>query len=87
MGRGAGAPATLRHGRVRRLARQRARHQGGAKPWPGHEVADDSTGEAHPRHVPDAGDRGPSIPPGIGVRNRRLGAILRLGAEEAHRPN
>ncbi len=29
-GRGTGAPATLRHGRVRRLARQRARHQGGA---------------------------------------------------------
>ena len=40
-----------------------------------------------PGHVPDAGDRGSPIPPGIGVRNRRLGAILRLGAEEAHRPN
>ncbi len=79
--------ATLRHGRVRSRARQRARHQGGAKPWAGHEVADDPNREAHSRHVPDAGDRGSPIPPGIGVRNRRLGAILRLGAEEAHRPN
>ena len=43
--------------------------------------------ETHPRHVSHAGDRGSSLPPGIGVRNRRLGAILRLGAEEAHRPN
>jgi hypothetical protein len=32
------------------------------------------------------GDRSPSIPSGIGVRNRCLGAILRLGAQEAHRP-
>ena len=29
----------------------------------------------------------PLLPPGIGVRNRRLRAILRLGAQEAHRPN
>ena len=49
--------------------------------------ADDSADKAHPRHVPDAGDRCSSLPAGIGVRNRRLGAILRLGAQEAHRPN
>ena len=35
----------------------------------------------------DAGDRGPSVPPGVGVRNRRLRAILRLGSREVHRPN
>ena len=64
-----------------------ARHQGGAKRWPGVEVAVYPNGEPHSRHESDAGDRGPSVPPGVGVRNRRLGAILRLGAEEAHRPN
>ena len=51
------------------------------------EVAVDPNREAHSRHESDAGDRGPSVPPGVGVRNRRLGAILRLGAQEAHRPN
>ena len=35
----------------------------------------------------DAGDRGPSVPPGVGVRNRRLRAILRLGSREVLRPN
>ena len=35
----------------------------------------------------DAGDRGPSLPPGVGVRNRRLRAILRLGSREVLRPN
>ena len=34
-----------------------------------------------------SGDRGPSLHPGIGVRNRRLGAILRLGPREVLRPN
>jgi hypothetical protein len=32
-------------------------------------------------------DRGPSVPPGVGVRNRRLRAILRLGPREVLRPN
>ena len=35
----------------------------------------------------DAGDRGPSLPPGVGVRNRRLRAILRLGTREVLRSN
>ena len=35
----------------------------------------------------DAGDRGPSIPPGVGVRNRRLWEILRVGEREVHRAN
>ena len=39
------------------------------------------------RHGSDAGDRGPSVPPGVGVRNRRLRAILRLGSREVQRPN
>ena len=87
VGRGAGAPATLRHGRVRRLARCGDRHQGGAKRWPGREVSVYPNREPHSRHESDAGDRGPSVPPGVGVRNRRLRAILRLGAREVHRPN
>ncbi len=33
VGRGVGAPAALRHGRVRCLARWGDRHQGGAKRW------------------------------------------------------
>ena len=45
------------------------------------EVAVDPNREAHSRHESDAGDRGPSVPPGVGVRNRRLRAILRLGAK------
>ena len=87
VGRGAGAPATLRHGRVRCLARCVDRHQGGAKRWPVVEVSDDSNREPHSRHESDAGDRGQSIPPGVGVRNRRLRAILRLGSREVLRPN
>ena len=39
VGRGAGAPAALRHGRVRCLARWGDRHQGGAKRWPVVEVS------------------------------------------------
>ncbi len=81
------APATLRHGRVRCLARCGDRHQGGAKRWPGVEVSVYPNREPHSRHESDAGDRGPSVPPGVGVRNRRLGAILRLGTREVHRPN
>ena len=81
VGRGAGAPATLRHGRVRCLARWGDRHQGGAKRWPGVEVAVYPNREPHSRHESDAGDRGLSVPPGVGVRNRRLRAILRLGAQ------
>ena len=63
------------------------RHQGGAKRWPGVEVSDDPNREPHSRHESDAGDRGPSVPPGVGVRNRRLRAILRLGSREVLRPN
>lgn len=63
------------------------RHQGGAKRWPAVEVPDDSNSEPHSRHESDAGDRGPSVPPGVGVRNRRLGAILRLGSREVLRPD
>ena len=81
VGRGAGAPATLRHGRIRRVARCRDRHQGGAKRWLGLEVSVYPNREPHSRHESDAGDRGPSVPPGVGVRNRRLRAILRLGAQ------
>ena len=87
VGRGAGAPATLRYGRVRCLARCGDRHQGGAKRWPGVEVSVYPNLEPHSRHESDAGDRGPSVPPGVGVRNRRLRAILRLGSREVHRPN
>ena len=87
VGRGAGAPATLRHGRIRRVARCRDRHQGGAKRWPGREVSVYSNREPHPRHESDAGDRSSPVYPGLGVRNRRLRAILRLGAKEVHRPN
>ena len=87
VGRGAGAPATLRHGRVRCLARWRDRHQGGAKRWPVVEVSVYPDREPHSRHESDTGDRGPSVPPGIGVRNRRLRAILRLGSREVLRPN
>ena len=65
----------------------RARHQGGAKRWPGVEVSVYPNREPHSRHESDAGDRGPSVPPGVGVRNRRLRAILRLGSREVHRPN
>ena len=43
--------------------------------------------ESHSRHESDAGDRGPSLHPGVGVRNRRLRAILRLGQREVLRPN
>ena len=43
--------------------------------------------EPHSRYESDAGDRGPSVPPGVGVRNRRLGAILRLGSREVLRSN
>ena len=85
--RGAGAPDTLRHGRVRCLARCGDRHQGGAKRWPGVEVSVHPNREPHSRHESDAGDRGPSVPPGVGVRNRRLRAILRLGSREVHWPN
>ena len=35
----------------------------------------------------DAGDRSRSLHPGVGVRNRRLRAILRLGQREVLRPN
>ena len=79
--------AALRHGRVRCLARCGDRHQGGAKRWPGVEVSVYPNREPHSRHESDAGDRGPSVPPGVGVRNRRLRAILRLGSREVHRPN
>ena len=84
---GAGAPATLRHGRVRGLARCVERHPGGAKRWSVVEVSDDSNREPHSRHESDAGDRGPPVPPGVGVRNRRLRAILRLGTRKVLRPN
>ena len=70
-----------------RLARCGDRHQGGAKRWPGVEVSVYPNREPHSRHESDAGDRGPSVPPGVGVRNRRLRAILRLGSREVHRPN
>ena len=46
------------------------------------EVSVDPNREPHSRHESDAGDRGPSVPPGVGVRNRRLRAILRLGAKK-----
>ena len=78
---------TLRHGRVRCLARRGYRHQGGAKRWRGVEVSVYPDREPQSRHESDAGDRGPSVPPGVGVRNRRLRAILRLGSREVHRPN
>ena len=43
--------ATCRHGRADAVSPGSAlRHQGGAKPWPGHEVAD-AADKAHPRHV------------------------------------
>ena len=42
--------------------------------------------EPHSRHESDAGDRGPSVPPGVGVRNRRLRAILRLGSRKLSGP-
>ena len=64
----------------------RDRHQGGAKRWLGLEVSVYPNREPHSRHESDAGDRGPSIPPGIGVRNRRLGAILRLGSKKLTGP-
>ncbi len=51
------------------------------------EVSVDPNREPHSRHESDAGDRGPSVPPGVGVRNRRLRAILRLGSREVLRPN
>ena len=63
------------------------RHQGGAKRWPVVEVSVYPNREPHSRHESDAGDRGPSVPPGVGVRNRRLRAILRLGSREVLRPN
>src|SRR5208282_4280421 len=85
--RGAGPPAARRHGRVRRIARWGDRHQGGAKRWPVVEVFVYPNREPHSRHESDAGDRGPSVPPGVGVRNRRLRAILRLGSREVLRPN
>ena len=78
-------PATLRHGRVRRVARWRDRHQGGAKRWPAVEVSVYPNREPHSRHESDAGDRGPSLHTGVGVRNRRLRAILRLGTREVLR--
>jgi hypothetical protein len=53
----------------------------------GLQVAAGSDCEAHPRHVPYARDRRPPVPPGLGVRNRRVGPILRLGAQEGHGPN
>jgi NAD(P)-dependent dehydrogenase (short-subunit alcohol dehydrogenase family) len=81
------AALALRHGRVRRVPRCRDRHQGGAKRWPGVEVSVYPNREPHSRHESDAGDRGPSVPPGVGVRNRRLRAILRLGSREVLRPN
>ena len=87
VGRGTGSPATHRHGSVRRLAWCRACHQCGAKRRPPYEVGADSSDEAYPRHVSHSRDGRPSIPPGIGVWNRRLGAILRLAAQEVHRPN
>ncbi len=87
VGRGAGAKATLRHGRVRCLARWGDRHQGGAKRWPVVEVSVYPNREPHSRHESDAGDRSPSVPPRVGVRNRRLRAILRLGSREVLRPN
>ena len=77
-------PATLRHGRVRCLARCGDRHQGGAKRWPGVEVFVHPNRESHSRHESDAGDCGPSVPPGVGVRNRCLRAILRVGKREVH---
>ena len=76
-----------RHGRVRRIARWGDRHQGGAKRWSVVEVSLYPNREPHSRHESDAGDRGPSVPPGVGVRNGRLRAILRLGSREVLRPN
>jgi NAD(P)-dependent dehydrogenase (short-subunit alcohol dehydrogenase family) len=58
-----------------------------AKRWPVVEVSVDPNREPHSRHESDAGDCGPSLPPGVGVRNRRLRAILRLGSREVLRPN
>ena len=43
--------------------------------------------EPHSRHESDAGDRGQPVYPGIKVRNRPLGAILRLGQREVLRPD
>ena len=63
------------------------RHQGGAKRHPVVEVSVYPNREPHSRHESDAGDRGPSVPPRVGVRNRRLRAILRLGSREVLRPN
>ncbi|MGY6119650.1 SDR family NAD(P)-dependent oxidoreductase [Paraburkholderia strydomiana] len=76
-----------RHGRVRSLARCGDRHQCGAKRRLGSEISNDPNREPHSRHESDAGDRGPSVPSGVGVRNRRLRTILRLGQREVHRPN
>jgi NAD(P)-dependent dehydrogenase (short-subunit alcohol dehydrogenase family) len=51
------------------------------------EVSDDSNRESHSRHESDAGDRSPSVPPGVGARNRSIRAILRFGSREVLRPN
>ena len=87
VGRGAGAPATLRHGRLRCIARCGDRYQGFATSWPGREVSVYPNREPHSRHESDAGDCCAPVYPGLQVRNRRLRAILRLGAREILRPN
>ena len=65
VGRSAGAPATFRHGRVRCLARWGDRHQRSAKRRPVVEVSVYPNREPHSRHESDAGNRGPSVPPGV----------------------
>ena len=48
-------------------ARWGDRHQGGAKRWPAVEVSVYPNRGPLSRHESDAGDRGPSVPPGVGV--------------------
>ena len=81
------APATVRDGRIRCLARRGNRHRGGAKCWPPGEVSDDPHREPHSRHEPVARNRSATIPSGGAVRNGRLRAILCLRQGKVHRPN
>ena len=59
----------------------------GPRRWPVIEVSVYPNREPHSRHESDAGDRGRSLHPGVGVRNRRLRAILRICQREVLRSN
>ena len=90
VGRGAGVLANLRHGRCTPLLRPATayRHHkawGNARPASKYSFIRTRTDSRHEsrRRRP----RPCSVPPGVGVRNHRLRAILRLGSREVHRPN